>query len=413
MRQSTEKDIDLKFLTSTFFRRLVLVLLPFTAIVVYGYSELIVASMKAAENRTVQEYLRSEYALFERRYAESPMATLPSSDNLAAWWEGDAQLPKSFVDLEPGIHALDHSQHLLIGEPNGAGRRAYFVLSEPQLGSSQMIRSEMESTIYLAAMIVFLSGALLAVIVARWLSRPIRALADDVRAPRKSGKPLQGHNRNDEIGLLSRALGELINRMESALVREKAVTRYASHDMRTPVSVIRIALSVLKMPGCDKDTRRRNLQRIDDACAEIEERIEVHLCLARDGVELPQDDCDIRAMIEDEVAKYSHVIDARNLRVSIDGSDTRIRTTRSMLRVVLSNLIQNAVSYAGRSIDVDVDADRISIRNSIAETDSHPGSDGLGLEIVQRVCDRLGWDFTAQPQGAHFKAQVKINTKDN
>ena len=402
----------MKFLTSSFFRRLLLVLLPFTAIVVYGYSELIVASMKAAENRTVQEYLRSEYALFERSYAESRSAKLPSSDNLTAWWEGDAGFPDSYDDFEQGVHALKNSRHLLIGEPNSAGRRAYFVLSEPELGSSQMIRSEMESTIYLAAVIVFLSGALLAVVVARWLSRPVRALADEVRSPRQPDKPLQGHNRNDEIGVLSRALGELINRMESALVREKSVTRYASHDLRTPVSVIRIALSVLKLPQCDDDKRKRNLQRIDEACAEIEERIEVHLCLAREGAELLQEDCDVREMVEVEIAKHSHTIEAKNLDVTIDGIDTSIRTTRSMFRVVLSNLIQNAVSYAEQAIDVSINQGGFSIRNLSDTNNLDENKYGLGLEIVQRVCDRMGWGFTAQPQGADFVAQVVIDTID-
>lgn len=399
----------MNFLTSTFFRRLLLVLLPFTAIMVYGYSELIVASMKVAENRTVQEYLRSEYSLFERRYADNDAEPLPSNNNLDAWWADDAELPQSFLDLEPGIHALPNSRHLLVGEPAGASRRAYFVLSEPDIGSTQMIRSEMESTIYLAAIIVFLSGALLAVIVARLLSKPVRALADDVRASWQPGKPLQGHNRNDEIGVLSRALGDLIERMESALSREKAVTRYASHDMRTPVSVIRIALSVLNMPDCDAEKRQRNLQRIDAACAEIEERIEVHLCLARESAELPEEDCGIRTMIDDELAKHKHVIDAKNLSVTVLGDNT-MHTTRSMLRVVLSNLIQNAVNYADQTLEVAIKPDEFSIANSADANRTRTNENGMGLEIVQRVCDRMGWEFSARREGGEFTARVGTPT---
>lgn len=405
------RGIELNFLTSTFFRRTLVLLLPFTALVVYWYSQMIVSSMFAAENRTVQEYLRSEYSLFERRYAETGSTQLPSSDNLSAWWGDEADLPDAFVELEPGMHALQGSRHLLVAEPEGAGRRAYFVLSEPELGSRQMIRSEMESTINLTGAIVFVSAALLAVFVARLMSRPIRVLAEDVQSGPVPGKKLQGHDRNDEIGILSRALSDLIRRMESALVREKAVTRYASHDMRTPVSVIRIALSVLNMPDCDDEKRARNLQRIDQACADIEDRIEVHLCLARASSELPEEDCDLRAMVEDELSVHKHTIDAKNLNVTIDAVDGNRRTTRSMLRAVLSNLIQNAVNYADRSIDVSIDAGSLSIGNSVAPRAANPNDDGLGLEIVQRICDRMGWMFSTRQASGEFVAQLVFDAK--
>lgn len=396
----------MNFLTSTFFRRTLLVLLPFTAFVVYGYSELIGSSMRVAENRTVQEYLRSEYSQFERQFSESGSEELPSTESLSAWWDDDADLPEMFAERGLGIHQVDNEFHLLVGEPEGAGRRAYFVLSEPELGSHQMIRSEMESTMYVAAAIVFLSGGLLAVFIGWMLSRPIQALAEDVRSGPLPGKELQGHSRNDEIGVLSRAMGKLIDRMESALIREKAVTRYASHDMRTPVSVIRIALSVLNMPECDEDKRERNLKRIDEACADIEDRIEVHLCLARESAELPEEVCDIRAMVTDEFAKHRHVTDAKNLSVSVGGADGSFRTARAMLRTVLGNLIQNAVNYSSKSVHVSIDSNGIEIRNSSDASDAPVNEDGLGLEIVQRVCDRMRWTFSARPQGEEFVARV-------
>ena len=304
-----------------------------------------------------------------------------------------------------GMHLVDGEQHVLVAAPDGAGRQAYFVLTEPELGTTR-IRNEMESTIYLYAIAVFISGGLLAIILGWLMSRPIRALADEVKSGHEPGKELQGHNRNDEIGTLSRALGDLINRMDSALIREKAVTRYASHDMRTPVSVIRVALSVLNTPGCEEEKRNRNLQRIDEACADIEDRIEVHLCLARESAELPEEPCDVEAMVADEFAKHRHTIDAKNLSVSIDVVDGSFLTARPMLRVVLSNLIQNAVSYSGKSIQVSIDADGIAIRNSSDVTDAHVNENGLGLEIVQRVCDRMDWNLSALQQGDEFVAQV-------
>lgn len=386
-------------------------LLPFTAIVVYGYSELIFSSMRTAENRTVQEYLRTEYALFERQYSETGSEQLPSTESLSTWWGDDVDLPEAFAGFGPGIHQVDSNQHLLVGEPGGAGRQAYFALSEPEFGT-HMIQAEMESTIYLTAAIVFISGGLLAIIIARLLSRPIRALADEVKSGHDLGQELQGHNRNDEIGVLSRALGNLINRMESALVREQAVTRYASHDMRTPVAVIRVALSVLNMPECDEDKRERNLKRIDNACADIEDRIEVHLCLARESAELPDEDCDVRAMVAGEFAKHRNTIDAKGLNVSIDGADSSFRTARRMLRVVLSNLIQNAVSYSGQSIHVAISSDGIAIGNSSDVTGEQVNESGLGLEIVQRVCDRMGWSFSAQQQGKEFVAQVVFDSRE-
>jgi len=401
-------DIELTFLTSTFFRRTLLVLLPFTALVTYVYSELVVTSMKVAENRTVQEYLRSEYSQFEERYAESKSGPLPSTEYLDTWWADDTNLPESLAELPPGIHELRRGRHLLVAEPAGSNRRVYFVLKEPVRGSGRMILSQMESTIYFAAAAVFVAGGLLAVLIARLLSGPIHALADDVGSRRTPGKRMRGHDRNDEIGVLSRAMERLINRMDAALSREKAVVRYASHDMRTPVSVIRIASSVLNMPECDDDKRNRNLQRIDDACADIEDLIEVHLCLAREGAMLPEETVSIRTLVMDELEKHAHTIKARKLTTSVVGLDQSISVARPMLKVVLGNLIRNAVSYSGQSILVSIDADGIVVENSSDADAAQINTDGLGLEIVERVCARLGWTLSAIQQDDVFVTQVQF-----
>lgn len=401
-------DTELTFLTSTFFRRTLLVLLPFTAFVTYFYSELVAESMKFAENHTVQEYLQSEYSQFEERYAESTSVPLPSAEYLDAWWADDPNLPESFAELPPGIHGLERSRHLLVAEPGGSNQRVYFVLREPDRGSTQMIRSEMESAIYLAAILVFVAGGLLAVLIARLLSGPIQALANDVESQWTPGKRMRGHERNDEIGVLSRAMEKLINRMDAALSREKAVTRYASHDMRTPVSVIRVASSVLNMPECDEAKRKRNLQRIDDACSDIEDLIEVHLCLAREAAGLPEETVSIRALATAELAKHQHTIDTKNLSTSVVGPDRSIRIARPMLKVVLSNLIQNAVNYSGQSVLVSINADKIVVENSIGIDPEQIKTYGLGLEIVGRVCDHLGWTYTANQQDNKFVAEVRF-----
>lgn len=401
------EDIELTFLTSTFFRRTLLVLLPFTAFVVYMYSELIFSSMRTAENRTVQQYLRTEYSLFERQFIETGAEQLPSTEILSAWWAGDQDLPASYAEMGLGVHLVDAEQHLLVAEPGGAGRRAYFVLTEPELGTTT-IKREMESTIYLAAIVVLLSGGFLATIVGWLMSRPVRALANDVKSGRKPGQNLHGHDRNDEIGTLSREMGDLINRMDAALSREKAVTRYASHDMRTPVSIIRIAASVLDSHVCGVEKRNRNLKRIDDACADIEDLIEVHLCLAREASELPEETVSIRALVTDELAKHAHTIEARSLTTSVVGLDQSIRVARSMLRVILGNLIQNAVNYSDQSILVSIDADSIVIENSSDAGNAQMRTEGLGLEIVERVCDRLEWALTTNQEDDVFIARVQF-----
>ena len=97
---------------------------------------------------------------------------------------------------------------------------------------------------------------------------------------------------------------------------------------------------------------------------------------------------------------------------AIDAIDGNFITARPMLRVVLSNLIQNAVNYAGQSIHVSIDADSIEIRNSSDVTESQVNENGLGLEIVQRVCDRMGWKFSARQQDDEFVAHVGFRSRN-
>jgi signal transduction histidine kinase len=113
-------------------------------------------------------------------------------------------------------------------------------------------------------------------------------------------------------------------------------------------------------------------------------------------------------LVTDEFEKHAHTIKARKLTTSVVGLDQSICVARSMLKVVLGNLIQNAVSYSGQSILVSINADSIVVENSSAANEAHTNTNGLGLEIVERVCDRLGWTLSANQQDEVFVAKVQF-----
>ena len=138
------------------------------------------------------------------------------------------------------------------------------------------------------------------------------------------------------------------------------------------------------------------------------ERIEVLLLLARSHGPEETETVALRRCVEDAAYPYLDEIEQKGLAFEIAIPETQlVQVDRKALQVVLANLIKNAVRYTDRGhVRVTYDAPRVIVSDSgsgIApehqpqlferyfRADHRPEGLGLGLAIVQRICDHFGW----------------------
>jgi len=187
-----------------------------------------------------------------------------------------------------------------------------------------------------------------------------------------------------------------------------------SHDLRNPLNVA-AARTELAAQECESD----HLADVTKALSRMEALIEDLLTLARQGETVGERE---QIALTDVVSACWHNIETGDATITTDGQ-AALAADRSRLAQALENLFRNAIKHGGESVTVTVgvldskrgfyvaddgpgipEADREDVFDS-GHTTSKDGT-GVGLAIVERICEAHGWDITATESkigGARFE----------
>jgi signal transduction histidine kinase len=195
----------------------------------------------------------------------------------------------------------------------------------------------------LAAMAV-LSGAL------GWLvsGRVLRPMAEITATARRVSKESL-HERialdgpDDEVKQLADTFDSMLGRLESGFAREAAFVRNASHELRTPISVIRAEADVtLADEADDPDALRRSLSVVREASERSERLIDALLALARaDRDDHPWSGVDLSQLVR----QLTDETDLAGQRLELALRPARALGDPELLRTMTANLVDNAVRH--------------------------------------------------------------------
>lgn len=179
---------------------------------------------------------------------------------------------------------------------------------------------------------------------------------------------------SDEIATLARTMNQMLARLESANESSRRLVSDASHELRTPVAVMRTELEVAQRDGDNDWTSTGDvlLGELD----RLQHLVDDLLLLARgDERALTRDDVDVVEMVK-EVA-------ARRRRVEVDvaadaATVTVVRGDRSALTRAVDHLVDNAARSAGERVNVSIEVAEHEIR-------VHVDDDGPGIPEAQRA----------------------------
>ncbi len=275
----------------------------------------------------------------------------------------------------------------------------YIFYDVASIESTEQLQSAMMLYLSVAGVIVLCLGRILARTLANRILNPITELADEVQSLSLDGDTveLRSSVTPDEVGVLVATINQLSQRIAKFTRREREFTAHVSHELRTPVTVIKGAVEILQSRDVLTDqTIQRPLERIERASADMEMVIDTFLLLARQG-EMPnkEETCDLPLVVSKVVDSYRHMLAAKPVAIEVDTTDSgALSVPESLVTIALGNLVRNAFSYTLQGkVEIIACADRIRV------VDSGPGIDpsrvgrGLGLTIVERLCERTGWQF--------------------
>ncbi len=241
----------------------------------------------------------------------------------------------------------------------------------------------------------------------------------------------------EEIRSLLEALNGLFLRVEQTLESERRFTADAAHELRTPLAALQAQLQVA-LRARDNEERNRSLNRLQSGLSRAAHLVDQMLHLARLDPEsgLPDPQAVNLAMLTESVcADLGPQILAKNLDFNLEaGTDCQINGQAEWLRVLIRNLVDNAVRYTPAGGRVRVGITKTDRRIEFSVSDSGPGippeardsvlrrfhrldhggepGSGLGLAIVARIAELHGASLrlgeSSMPKGLVAAVQFPI-----
>ena len=296
---------------------------------------------------------------------------------------------------------------------------------------------ERERVLFAVVVVGFVLSLVLAVIlgwlVARRVMAPVIRLARQVRHRDQLlglAPPLAPDYAADEVGQLAVAFDDTLGRLRDALTRERLFTSDVSHELRTPLMVLATSCELLmENPGLDARARSQ-VERVARATEEMRELVKTFLMLARaqrdEGAVASR--ATLREVADELIGVWRDTIEQKGLTLYFDGrvSASPVLYNATFLQSVMGNLLRNAAHYTDSGyIRLSLEANGFSVEDSgvgipeeqreamfrpFVRGDERRGEGlGLGLSLVQRICDDQGWRVTLTstlPHGCRFQVDL-------
>ncbi|MGA9332729.1 MAG: HAMP domain-containing sensor histidine kinase [Rudaea sp.] len=371
------------------------------------------------EDVLIKRALTGEAAFYWQRWKADPRVPVPITNNMTGYLlhpgESKTSIPEALRNLQPGYHRLDRTQGVvLVLVSDGPPGRLYLVFNQEQVGRLAFLFGFVP--LILVLLIIYIT-TWLTYRASRHALSPIIALAKAVREwdpKRPDLAALEPHNLSGDpdgdVETLARALHGYASRIEEFVERERNFTRDASHELRSPLTVIKIAADVLLEEDDISEFGQRSLLRIKRSVLDMQAMIEAFLILARESdTGLPEEDFVVNDAVREEIERAGPLLEGKPVKLLLDERAAfTLHAPPKVFAAMVANLIRNACLYTeAGEVQVTIGGDFVRVRDSgigMSEEDlaqafqpyhranhSVRGGHGVGLTLVRRLSDRFGW----------------------
>lgn len=361
------------------------------------------------ERVLVEAILTSQVQDYAERLERQPDTDLPRTNRLSAYLrrpDGSGEVPAKLASQSPGIreqHGEQEGVHVAVFDT--AVGRLYFVIDLHHV-------EELERYLALILIAVILLGTLASAWLG-WLMSggvvgPVRRLANAVASlPTQPVRTTLGQGMAaDELGRLGTAIDEYQARLVSAEEAERSFFADASHELRTPISVVRGATELLLEDGRELPDMQPRLLRLDRGIRELSELIDALLRLARRriGASEPVALCSWLATCLGSADSVRSGLVGLVLDCSDEGAATGddivcqlpVAEAELILRGIVRRMLPPGVAgmlvvaASPQGVEMHFTASAVA-QTGAARVQARPSDRRLGLTLVGRLAEQLGW----------------------
>jgi signal transduction histidine kinase len=355
---------------------------------------------------------------------------------------GDVIASSTNVRGQPPVDTLTDSSQITVRQTSGDEEVFRLAVTEQNSPAGPVTiavgttLADMEQTTRVATWTLAITGLALTMlagaatwVVVRRALRPVDSMRAEVADITVSGldRRVSQPTTDDEIRLLADTLNDMLVRLESGTRAQRDFVSAASHELRTPIAVIRNVLEVAQ--STDAPDWREIADSVLEEDVRMERLVDDLLLIARTDAGVSRGEhwtaVDLDDIVFEEARRVPSLIQIDVSRVSAG----QVNGDVEQLRRVVRNLLDNALRHATQAIAVDLSS--VGGRVSVAVDDDGPGvapedrtriferfvrldesrtrSDGgtgLGLAIVTELVDSFGGEVHVESSerlgGARF-----------
>ncbi len=342
---------------------------------------------------------------------------------LEAWGDlSDAHVLAGEASTGLSTWAGGAGTRVLVRDVADAGHRFRAVVAV-SLETLAAQHAAMVRALYLGGVLALLTAAIGGWLIGRKTLQPLSDMA--AQASRIDGREPSGRlstpNPDDELGVLAASFNDLLQRLATALHQQRQFMADASHELRTPVSVVRATAQVtLSQTHRPEGEYREGFTIVEEQATRLSRLVEAMFLLSRaeaHGVPLHREFVNLDDLVAETVRAARVVAEQRALRVVVEGhQEVGFDGDDGLLRQLVANLLDNAIRHAdvGGTVVAALsrDADGIVLR----VTNDGPGiapadqtriferfvrvgpstGGGLGLPIARWIAEAHGGALTLE-----------------
>jgi two-component system, OmpR family, sensor kinase len=191
---------------------------------------------------------------------------------------------------------------------------------------------------------------------------------------------------DDEVGRLGSTLNSMLDHLEQALTRERTFVTDASHELRTPISILKAEFELALSSNQSRDSLERALRSASEETQRLGQLAEDLLLMSRDGeTSGERANTSVRELFASVQARYANQVKQLGREIVLTDSDgLQVVADRPGLERALTNLVDNALRHGRGPI-------MLRARREAGTLELHVQDEGPGFpeDFLPRAFDRF------------------------
>ncbi len=369
------------------------------------------------EKISLNHWLDTEVYRYKQDYKiYGDKTVLPNTNEFKTYWS-ERDIPQWLTSYtSPGLYEElrgEEDKHFIVSlHPSGKGLM-YVVFQDDADDYLDEYEEHLHDYILILGLLIGLLMTLYSLYFIRTLSKPLTIIERKIAQMSPDDSPFGVDTEFVETRNIEQTLLDSKNDINGFFLREKEFSHFASHELRTPITVIKGSAELLAKIPDQHPLAINAVKRLQQASDEMQVLTETFLLLGKESIgQRYYADVSLEDALRKQLIEMKELFAKQDSSYSLTLDEAEIvHAPHSFIAIVLNNVIKNAFSYSIGDIDIVLTGHTLTITNRHEGNETYNAGYGVGLVIVERICERMGWDYHPQDNGVEFCTTLVFSAK--